>query len=123
MALVTLIAGALGTAAAGAVRSFVKSKSTSSPAAAALLSSQRPVSGATLLPQGTFFEQGADVEVVSDDEFAFVNGEVVRRKKRRRRRRRLLTCGDKADIAFLKGTLGQGAMAQTAIAAVMARCS
>jgi len=43
-------------------------------------------------------------------------------KKTRRRRKRMLTCGDKADIAFLTGTLGKGQMAQTAISALIAKC-
>ncbi len=54
-------------------------------------------------------------------EFDPLTGEVSL-KKTRRRRRRLLTCSDKADIAFLTGTLGKGALAQTAITSVLARC-
>ncbi len=49
---------------------------------------------------------------------------VGQKPKRRRRRRQLLTCGDKADIAFLTGTLGKGAMGQAAVSAVLSRrCS
>ena len=54
-------------------------------------------------------------------EFDPLTGEVSL-KKTRRRRKRLLTCSDKADIAFLTGTLGKGALAQTAITSVLARC-
>ncbi len=43
-------------------------------------------------------------------------------KKTRRRRKRLLTCSDKADIAFITGTLGKGSLAQTAIASLLAKC-
>ncbi len=42
--------------------------------------------------------------------------------KNRKRRKRLLTCSDKADIAFITGTLGKGALAQTAIASLLAKC-
>ncbi len=43
-------------------------------------------------------------------------------KRIRRRRKRLLSCSDKADIAFITGTLGKGSLAQTAIAALLAKC-
>ncbi len=43
-------------------------------------------------------------------------------KKTRKRRKRLLSCSDKADIAFVVGTLGKGSLAQTAIASLIARC-
>lgn len=39
----------------------------------------------------------------------------------RRRRRRLLTTQDKADIAFIIGTMGKGQMASSAIAQLLAR--
>jgi hypothetical protein len=42
-------------------------------------------------------------------------------KKTRRRRRRLLTCGDKADIAFLHGQLGGGALGRAAISSLLSR--
>ncbi len=41
--------------------------------------------------------------------------------KTRRRRRKLLTCGDKADIAFLHGQLGGGQLGRAAISALLAR--
>lgn len=41
--------------------------------------------------------------------------------RRRRRRRKLLTCGDKADIAFLHGQLGSGALGRSAISSLLAR--
>lgn len=77
--------------------------------------------GQTILP----FTPGAEIEVVATEDELIVgpDGQFVTKSKRRRRRRRLLTCGDKADIAFLKGTLGSGTMGQTAISAVLARCS
>ena len=40
---------------------------------------------------------------------------------RRRRRRKRLTASDKADIAFITGTLGKGEMGRTAIAALLSR--
>jgi len=43
--------------------------------------------------------------------------------KRRRRRRRLLTCADKADIAFVTGTLGKGQMGQAAVTTLLSRCT
>ncbi len=49
-----------------------------------------------------------------------VTGEVTI-LKRRRRRKRLLTCQDKADIAFIVGTLGKGSLASTAISSLMSR--
>ncbi len=42
-------------------------------------------------------------------------------KPRRRRRRKLLTCGDKADIAFLYGQLGGGQLGRSAISALLSR--
>ncbi len=48
-------------------------------------------------------------------------GQLVEVKKRRRRRR-LLSCSDKADIAFVTGTLGKGSLASTAISSLLARC-
>ncbi len=42
--------------------------------------------------------------------------------KPRSRRKRLLTCQDKADIAFVTGTLGKGEMGKTAISSLLSRC-
>lgn len=52
------------------------------------------------------------------------DGEIVDvRVKKRRRRRRMLTCSDKADIAFLRGTLGGGELGKSAITAMLtSRC-
>jgi len=74
---------------------------------------------------GSLFRTGPNIEIVTESDFRVdpATGQLVARKKRRRRRRRLLTCGDKADIAFLTGTLGKGSLASTAISAVLARCS
>jgi len=61
-------------------------------------------------PPGTKFEVDAST------------GE-VKILKRRRRRKRLLTCSDKADIAFVVGNLGKGAMGQAAVSGLLSRCS
>lgn len=42
-------------------------------------------------------------------------------KRRKRRRRRLLTCSDKADIAFLHGQLGGGQLGRAAISSLLSR--
>lgn len=62
---------------------------------------------------------GAAVEVLLD-----ADGNVVdTRLKKRRRRRRMLTCSDKADIAFLRGTLGGGELGKAAITSMLtSRC-
>lgn len=54
------------------------------------------------------FPEGADLRIVSST-------------KRRSRRKRLLTCQDKADIAFLTGNLGKGQLASSAISSVLSR--
>ncbi len=43
-------------------------------------------------------------------------------KKTRKRRKRLLTCSDKADLAFIIGQLGKGAAGTSAISSLLARC-
>ncbi len=79
------------------------------------------------------FTPGADIEIVPsmDAQGRCPPGSAIARdactgeiycKKTRKRRKRLLTCGDKADIAFVIGTLGKGQIAQTAIASLLARC-
>lgn len=65
--------------------------------------------------QGQGFPPGTKLEVDP------VTG-VVTVSKRRRRRKRLLTCQDKADIAFLRGQLGGGEMGRTAISSLLSRC-
>lgn len=61
---------------------------------------------------GSTFPEGANIEIVPG------------LKKNRRRRRKLLTCGDKADIAFLYGQLGGGALGRSAISSLLSRrCS
>ncbi len=61
---------------------------------------------------GTTFPEGANIEIVPG------------LKKNRRRRRKLLTCGDKADIAFLYGQLGGGQLGRAAISSLLSRrCS
>ena len=77
---------------------------------------------------GRTFPVGADIKIESQGlpqgtrfEVDPVTGEITI-LKRRRRRKRLLTCSDKADIAFLTGTLGKGALAQGAITSVLSKC-
>ncbi len=41
----------------------------------------------------------------------------------RKRRKRMLSCSDKADIAFLKGQLGGGELGKAVITSLIARCS
>ncbi len=66
------------------------------------------------------FPEGADIKVLSQEEAKAMGIKV----RCRRRRRKLLTCGDKADIAFLHGNLGGGQLGRSAISAVLARrCS
>lgn len=43
-------------------------------------------------------------------------------KKNRKRRKKMLTCGDRADIAFVVGQLGKGAAGQAAVSALLTRC-
>jgi len=77
---------------------------------------------------GKTFEPGADIQIDSQGlpqgtvfKIDEATGEIVI-LKRRRRRKRLLTCGDKADIAFLTGTLGKGQLAQGAITSLLSKC-
>lgn len=58
---------------------------------------------------------GSDIDIVGEAEMAAL------RPRRRRRRRRLLTCSDKADIAFLHGQLGGGALGKAAISSILSR--
>lgn len=59
------------------------------------------------------FDVGSEIDVLSQAE--------ARSGKRRRRRRRLLTCSDKADIAFLHGQLGGGQLGRAAISSLLSR--
>lgn len=62
---------------------------------------------------------GAAVEALVDTS----TGQVVKTRRRpRKRRKRLLTCSDREDIMFLKGTLGGGELGKSAITAVLTRC-
>lgn len=64
------------------------------------------------LVTGATYPEGASIEIVPG------------LKKNRRRRRKLLTCGDKADIAFLYGQLGGGQLGRAAISSLLSRrCS
>lgn len=71
---------------------------------------------------GSVFREGADMRILSQAEAAaLANGHPIRK---RRRRRKLLTCGDKADIAFLHGNLGGGQLGRAAISSLLSRrCS
>ncbi len=80
---------------------------------------------------GAEFETGAPIKITSGTNDACPPGHHLAQdsctgqivcKKNRRRRKRMLTCSDKADIAFITGTLGKGQMAQTAIASLIAKC-
>lgn len=86
------------------------------------------IQGGETLTQGRMFSPGADIDIQSQGfapgtkfQVDPATGEITI-LKRRRRRKRLLTCGDKADIAFIRGTLGQGALAQGAITSLLNRC-
>lgn len=61
------------------------------------------------------FEEGAEIDVMSQAEAKQYAG------RRRRRRRRLLTSSDKSDIAFLHGQLGSGQLGRAAISALLSR--
>ncbi len=90
----------------------------------------------TLASGGPVFTPGADIRIQSQAEAAAGNGVcppgfhvavdpcsgAIVCKKTRRRRKRMLTCADKADIAFITGTLGKGQMAQVAISALITKC-
>ncbi len=56
-----------------------------------------------------------------EPQFDSQNGNVYCPPRKRRRRRKLLTCGDKADIAFLHGQLGSGQLGRSAISALLSR--
>ncbi len=87
------------------------------------------------LVSGNVFDTSPDIEIQSQAQAAASsNGECKTFRvdrctgelvciKPRKRRRRLLTCGDKADIAFIVGSLGKGALGQTAISSMLARCN
>ncbi len=76
---------------------------------------------------GGMFPPGADMNILSEAEAKALGLELVNgipRPKRKRRRRRLLTCSDKADIAFLHGQLGGGQLGRAAISGLLSRrCS
>ncbi len=104
--------------------------------------------GELLGGQPASFTRGAEIEILSEEAWAQsqrklpqttlrtngsvpsgpvtlkvdpVTGKVVRVPQKRRRRRRLLTCSDRADIAFITATLGKGQLASGAINAVLSR--
>jgi len=88
-------------------------------------SSQLPnlssVSGSTASGLGFMTQVQRDTYGMDTGEVVVnADGEIVRARKRRRRRR-LLTCGDKADIAFLHGQLGGGQLGRAAISSLLSR--
>jgi hypothetical protein len=84
-------------------------------AAASLIRNQYATGAQRSVTTGQTFPEGAQIDIVSGNS---VNG------RTRRRRRKLLTCGDKADIAFLYGQLGGGQLGRSAISALLSRrCS
>jgi hypothetical protein len=81
-----------------------------------------PVGGATSTAGGLtpanfeYFTPGSTPQITGSNGFA---GSGYGRK--RRRRRKLLTCSDKADIAFLHGQLGGGQLGRAAISSLLSR--
>ncbi len=68
-----------------------------------------------------FFPEGEDIEILSEAQARAMG---LKNGRPRRRRRKLLTCGDKADIAFLYGNLGGGQLGRAAITSLLSRrCS
>jgi len=64
---------------------------------------------------GATFPEGADIQI---------DPTIGPARRTRRRRRKLLTCSDKADIAFLYGQLGGGQLGKAAISSLLSRrCS
>jgi len=93
-----------------------------------ILSQQGTTLGAAGPVTGSTFPEGASIDIDSQGlpqgtvfKVDPVSGEIVI-LKRRRRRKRLLTCSDKADMAFVTGTLGKGQMGQAAISSLLSRC-
>ncbi len=85
------------------------------------------------LVTGSVFDTGSEIEIQSQAQAAATNGECKLFRvdrctgqlvcvKRRRRRKRLLTCSDKADIAFLIGNLGKGDLGKSAVTAILSNC-
>lgn len=126
MALGTIIGSMAAKAIATRVKKAVRGpkKSTTSPSGLSLT----PQGLQFAAPQGQMIPMGSDVDIVPSAEGQRYeydeSGELVRvDKPRRRRRRRLLTCQDKADIAFLRGTLGGGQLGTAAITSLLtSRC-
>lgn len=90
-----------------------------------------------LYPTQTQFREGAEIQIIPEAQAHItdlpgggvggippgleVNAQGFLVRHKRRRRRRLLTCQDKADIAFIVGTLGKGQLASTAISSLLCR--
>ncbi len=81
------------------------------------------------------FERGSDIDIVAGGANGQVNNCPDQSKrwkldcfnqlvpvKTRRRRKRMLTCSDKADLAFLIGQLGKGAAGTSAVSALLSKC-
>jgi hypothetical protein len=67
------------------------------------------------LADGTYLPGGRNIQITGSGPGGRVYG------RPRRRRKRLLTCSDKADIAFLHGQLGGGQMGRAAISSLLSR--
>lgn len=88
-------------------------------------------------PSQPAFRPGAEIEIIPEQEAHItdlpaggregvppgfdVSAQGFLVKARRRRRRRMLSAQDRADIAFLIGILGKGALAQAAITSLLHR--
>jgi len=121
VALFTAIAAIKGVASVVKRINKVRSKSKAN-LRQALLAGGAQVQGSPTI--GGTFATGADIEIIADTEFDLdpLTGEITP-KKRRRRRRRMLTCADRADIAFVVGILGKGQAGSSAVTQLMSRCN
>jgi hypothetical protein len=76
----------------------------------------------TSTASGSIFREGTNIDILGQEE-AKRQG-LIPNGRKRRRRRKLLTCSDKADIAFLYGQLGGGQLGRAAISSLLSRrCS
>jgi len=120
MALFSVIAAVSGVKAIAKALKKKKKRGSANIRALAGLDAPPPTRGAT-------FPVGADIQIIPDTEFDLdpLTGEVTQspEKRRRRRRRRMLTCADRADIAFVVGILGKGQAGSSAVTQLMSRCN
>lgn len=127
MALGTILTSVLAPIAGNLIRRAAGAVTSSGASRAARGAANLVAPGPALIPQIQPIPtgmSGAEVVVAAAGTDTFkidALGQLVLVKKRRRRKR-LLTCSDKADIAFVTGTLGKGSLAQSAISSLLARC-